>query len=48
MPKVDLVMDQADYLERNIDAIHLGTCMVKARKTAACPIDLEKVKEVLP
>lgn len=47
MPKVGLVMEQADYLERDIDAIHLGTCIVKASKTAACPIDLEKVKEML-
>ncbi|MCG8403330.1 MAG: CGGC domain-containing protein [Firmicutes bacterium] len=47
MPKVGLVMEQADYMERQIDAIHLGTCMVKANKTAACPIDTEKIKEML-
>jgi len=47
MPKVGLVMEQADYLERDIDAIHLGTCLVKANKTAACPINLEKVREML-
>lgn len=47
MPKVGLVMEMADYLERDVDAIHFGTCMVKANKTAACPIDLEKVKEML-
>ena len=47
MPKVGLVMEQADYMEREIDAIHLGTCMVKANKTAGCHIDMEKIKEML-
>lgn len=47
MPKLTLVMEQADYLDRDIDAIHLGTCMVKAVKTAACPINLEKIAEMV-
>ena len=47
MPKVGLVMEMADYLECDVDVIHFGTCMVKAVKTAACPIDMEKVKEML-
>lgn len=44
MPKVGLVMEMADYLYQDIDAIHIGTCMVRARNTAACPIDLDSVK----
>lgn len=44
MPKATLLMEMADYLDRDIDAIHLGTCMLKANKTAACPIDLEALK----
>lgn len=47
MPKLTLVLEQADYLERDIDAIHLGTCMVKASKTAACPINLDKAAELI-
>lgn len=47
MPKLTLVLEQADYLERDIDAIHFGTCMVKASKTAACPIDLDKIAEMI-
>jgi len=47
MPKLTLVLEQADYLDRDIDAIHLGTCMVKASKTASCPINLEKAAEMI-
>ncbi|AGL00706.1 CGGC domain-containing protein [Desulfoscipio gibsoniae] len=47
MPKVGLVMEMADYLEQDVDAIHLGTCMVRAGNTAACPIDLAKVQQML-
>lgn len=47
MPKAQLAMEMADYLDCEIDAIHLGTCMVKAKKTAACPIDHETLKEML-
>lgn len=44
MPKVGLVMEMADYLYQDIDAIHIGTCMVRAKNTAACPIDLDGIK----
>lgn len=44
MPKATLLMEMANYLDRDIDAVHLGTCMLKANKTAACPIDLEALK----
>lgn len=47
MPKSQLVMEMADYLDVDIDAIHLGTCMVKANQTAACPINLEKISQML-
>ena len=47
MPKVSLVMEMADYLMRDIDAIHIGTCVVKAKTTAACPIDLDGIKAKL-
>lgn len=47
MPKALLTMEMADYMECDIDAIHLGTCMVKAKKTAACPMDHDALKEML-
>lgn len=47
MPKLTLVMEQADYMDRDIDAIHLGTCMVTACNTAGCSIDLEKTAELI-
>jgi len=47
MPKVGLVMEMADYLLQDIDAIHIGTCVVRARNTAACPIDLDGIKAKL-
>lgn len=47
MPKAGLVMEMADYLDRDIDAIHFGTCMLKASKTAACPINLDEMKKML-
>lgn len=47
MPKVSLVMDMADYLLQDVDAIHIGTCMVNAKNTAACPIDLDGIKAKL-
>jgi len=45
MPKATLLMEMADYLDQDIDAVHLATCIVKAKKTAACPIDLEGLRE---
>ncbi|MGC7873766.1 CGGC domain-containing protein [Desulfosporosinus sp. SYSU MS00001] len=47
MPKVGLVMEMSDYLDRDIDAIHIGTCVVKAKSTAGCPIDLDGIKAKL-
>ncbi|MEW5954570.1 MAG: CGGC domain-containing protein [Bacillota bacterium] len=47
MPKIGLVMEMVDYMDRDIDAIHFGTCMVKANQTAACPINLEELAKKL-
>ena len=47
MPKVGLVMEMADYLLQDVDAIHLATCMVRAKNTASCPIDLDGIKAKL-
>lgn len=47
MPKMLLVKDIADKLNRDFDVIHIGTCVEKAVKTAGCPIDLEVMKKTL-
>jgi len=47
MPRAQLLLEQADYLERDIDAVHIGTCVVKAVQTAGCPIDLDGIKKKL-
>jgi predicted metal-binding protein len=43
IPKIKLMKEVAQGLDRDFDVIHLGTCVVKARKTALCPLDFDKV-----
>lgn len=47
MPKLALVKDVATQYGRDFDVVHLGTCMVKAVNTAACPINLEKLQGMI-
>lgn len=41
VPRVKLLKEVAKGLHREIDVIHLGTCIKLALETAACPIELE-------
>ena len=34
-------------LDRRYDIIHLGTCVVKAKKTGECPLDFDKVTRLI-
>ena len=43
MPKLTLMNEIAEMLGREYDVIHLGTCVVKAKKTGQCPLDFEKI-----
>jgi len=45
MPKVKLLMEMCKLFERDVDAIHLGTCIKVATQTAGCSIDVEDLKE---
>jgi len=45
MPKVKLLVEMCKLFERDVDAIHLGTCIKVATQTAQCPIDVEDLKE---
>ncbi|MEW6276534.1 MAG: CGGC domain-containing protein [Bacillota bacterium] len=45
MPKLGLIMDMACTYERDVDVIYLGTCVMKARETAQCPINPEEISK---
>ena len=47
MPKLTLMEEIAASIDRKYDIIHLGTCVVKAKKTAACPLDFEKIAHLV-
>jgi predicted metal-binding protein len=44
MPKIALMADMGKLYDRDFDAVHLGTCVMKATQTANCPIDIEALK----
>ncbi len=44
IPRVKLLNEIANNLERPIEKLHLGTCMKLAMETAGCPIDFESLK----
>lgn len=43
MPKLQLMSEISKSIDRDYDAIHLGTCVVKAKKTGKCPLDFEQL-----
>jgi predicted metal-binding protein len=47
MPKLTLMTEINGMLENDFDVIHLGTCVVKAKKTGQCPLDFEKVAKLV-
>ena len=47
VPRVKLLHEVAKGLDREIDVIHLGTCMKLAMETADCPIDYDDLKILL-
>lgn len=47
IPKLKLMMDMGKLFNRDFDAVHIGTCVVTATKTAKCPIDLEDLKNII-
>ena len=44
VPRVKILTEVANSLDRSIDVVHLGTCVKAAIATAACPIDFDKLK----
>jgi predicted metal-binding protein len=47
IPKMKLMVEMGKLYERDIDAIHLGTCVMTAVQTAQCPIDIVELKKTI-
>jgi predicted metal-binding protein len=47
VPRMKLLKETAKNLGRDIDTVHLGSCVKLAIETAACPIDFSKIKPIL-
>jgi len=47
VPKVKLLRETTNNLDRPIEILHLGTCMKAAMEMAACPINYEDLKITL-
>lgn len=47
VPRVKLLNELTTGLGREIEAVHLGTCMKLAMETADCPIDFDELKPTL-
>lgn len=47
MPKLTLMAEIAGTLDRDYDVIHLGTCVVKAKKTGQCPLDFDQLRRLV-
>jgi len=46
-PRVKLLSEITQNLDRPIETLHLGTCMKLAMETADCPIDFDELKITL-
>ncbi|HLI62247.1 MAG TPA: CGGC domain-containing protein [Terriglobales bacterium] len=47
IPRVKLLTEIGKNLDRNVEVIHLGTCMKNAMETAQCPLDFDELKVLL-
>jgi len=47
VPRVKLLKEVLNGLDRSVDTVHLGTCMKLAMETAQCPIDYDDMKALL-
>ena len=47
LPRTKLLCETTKGIGREIDVIHLGTCVKLAMQTAGCPIDFDKLKPIL-
>ena len=47
VPRVKLLSEITKNLGREIEVLHLGTCIKLAMETAACPIDYDELSTIL-
>ena len=47
VPRVKLISEICKNLDREIETLHLGTCVKLAMETAACPIDLDILQPIV-
>jgi len=47
VPRVKLLNEVTQNLDRPFDSVHLGTCVKLAMETAECPINFEDLKVIL-
>ncbi len=47
VPRVKLLKEVSKNLDREIEVVHLGTCVKLAMETAHCPIDYDELKPLL-
>ena len=47
VPRVTLLSELTKNLDREVETLHLGTCVKFAMETAQCPIDFDELKPVL-
>jgi len=47
VPRMKLLTEISKNLGREIDAVHLGTCVKLAIQTAGCPIDFDSLKAIV-
>ena len=47
LPRVKLLTELTKNLDRDIEVLHLGTCIKLAMETAQCPIDYDELKLLL-
>jgi predicted metal-binding protein len=44
VPRVKTILETSRQLGREIDTIHLGTCITTAMNTSACPLDFDELR----
>lgn len=47
VPRVKLLKEVANNLDRPIEVLHLGTCVKLAMETAECPIDFDDLQVIV-
>ena len=47
VPRIKLLSEVAGSLGRDIEVLHLGTCVKLAMETAQCPIDFDDLKAIV-